>query len=269
MSRLRVRLVLNEGGEGAPLGQIIDISKEVERFLRYLAEDAGIVVGRRDWVARDFENASVRFDVEAPAKFDEQGIDEFNRKFASVDSYEPGTQQLPQGVRFVTVLQYAKAADALAAHENVSFGLYRADGDKPFTFKRLSKLRANELQQKLNERIVFKTTVQGTMHNVGIEENYFNLRERRSGRLLRCDYPAALYDEVHAAATSPDALVYVRGHVSQRRVDHFIESVKAQHVVAAPSIPDVFSKLFGQKPDYTLGMTTEEFVNYGWKDTDE
>ena len=266
MSRLRVRLVLNEGGEGAPLGQIIDISREFERFLRYLAEDAGIAVGRRDWVAREFENASVRFDVEAPAKFDEQSIDDFNRKFEAVDNYKANSEKLPPGVRFATILQYTKAAEALAAHEKVSFGLYRSDGDKPYEYRRLSKLRANELQQRLNEKLTFKTTVQGTMHDVGIEEHYFNLRERKSGRLLRCDFPSSLYDQVHAAAASPDRLVYVRGYISERRVDRFIESVKADQVRAAPPLPDVFTKLFGMFPEYTQGLPTEEFVEKGWGD---
>ncbi|MET3760522.1 hypothetical protein [Sphingomonas sp. UYEF23] len=264
MSRLRVRLVLNEGGEGAPLGQIIDISREFERFLRLLAEDSGIAVNRRDWVARKFENKSVRFDVEAPTGSDETAIEEFNSKFAAVDSFDPAAQKLPTGVRFATVLQYAKAAEALAAHENVSFGLYRSDGDKPFTYKRLSKLRANELQQRLNEKLVFKTTVQGIMHNVGIEEHYFQLRERKSQRLLRCDFPAALYDEVHAAAALPETLVYVRGHVSERRVDRFVESVKVEKVRAAPAIPDLLGKLFGHVPDYTQGMSTEEFTESSW-----
>jgi hypothetical protein len=264
MSRLRVRLVLNEGGEGAPLGQIIDVSREFERFLRLLAEDAGLAVSRRDWVARHFENKSVRFDVEAPLDADDAAIESFNVKFAAVDAFDPQSQSLPAGVRFATVLQYAKAADALAAHENVSFGLYHPEGEKPYTYKSLSKLRAHELQQKLNEKLVFKTTVQGIMHNVGIEEHFFQLRERKSQRLLRCDFPAALYDEVHAAAAMPETLVYVRGHVSQRRVDKFIESVKVQHVRAAPPFPDVFNRLFGQQPDYTLGMTTEEFVDRGW-----
>ena len=266
MSRLRIRMVLNEGGEGAPLGQIIDVSREFERFLRYLAEDSGIAVSRKDWVAREFENSSVRFNVEAPESADEREIEEFNRKFAAVDSFDADAAGLPAGIRFITVLQYAKAADALAAHENVSFGLYHANGDKPFEYKRLSKLKANELQQRLNERAVFKTTVQGTMHNIGIEESYFNLRERKSGRLLRCDYPAALYDEVHEASASPDTLVYVRGHVSQRRVDRYIESVKVQQVRAAPAFPDVFNNLFGKYPDYTLGQSTEDFVDKSWDD---
>jgi hypothetical protein len=267
MSRLRVRLVLNEGGEGAPLGQIIDISREFERFLRLLAEDSGISVSRRDWVARKFENKSVRFDVEAPTDSDSASLVEFNAKFSAVDSFDPATQKLPSGVSFATILQYTKAADALAAHENVSFGLYRsADAEKPYEYKRLSKLRANELQQRLNEKLVFKTTVQGTMHNVGIEEHYFQLRERKSQRLLRCDFPAALYDEVHAAAAMPDSLVYVRGHVSERRVDRFIESVKVQQVRAAPAVPNIFGELFGRVPDYTAGLSTEDFVDKGWRD---
>jgi hypothetical protein len=61
MPLLRVKVVLNEGGEGVPLSQLTDIANEVENFLRYLADDAGIEVNRADWLARAFENKSVRF----------------------------------------------------------------------------------------------------------------------------------------------------------------------------------------------------------------
>jgi len=264
LSRLRIRLVLNEGGEGAPLGQIVDIGREVERFLRYLAEDCGIDVSRRDWVARDFENASVRFDVEAPAQIPDEMIAAFNARFETVAAYDPTSQALPSGIRHQTVLQFAKAADALAAHEKMSFGLYRPDGDKPYEYRHLSKLRAAELQQKLTERLSFTTTVQGSIHNLGVEEHYFNLRERKTGRLVRCDFSAELYDEVHAAASNPAALVYVRGHVSQRRVDRFLEGVKVQSIKAAPAAPDVFNKLFGMYPNFTGGLDTLDFIDRQW-----
>ena len=100
MSRLRIRLVLNEGGEGTPFGKIVDVGREVERFLWYLAEDAGIGIVRPDWVARDFENASVRFDIEAPAIADIHAIEGFNRKLEYVASFDANTQTLGPAVRY-------------------------------------------------------------------------------------------------------------------------------------------------------------------------
>jgi hypothetical protein len=257
-------LVLNEGGEGAPLGQIVDIGQEVERFLRYLAEDAGIEIGRRDWVAHDFENASVRFDVEAPKGLDASAIDAFNRKFDYVATYDPAKARPIEGVRHVTMLQYAKAASALAAHEKMSFGLYRPDGKKPYEYRQLSKLRAVELQQKLTEKMRFKTTIQGTIHDLGVEEHYFSLRERKSGRLIRCDFSPKQYERVHEVAKKPNALIYVRGIVQQRRVDRFIESMKVELLKEAPTAPNVFTSLFGQYPDFTGALSTVEFVDQQW-----
>lgn len=264
MSRLRVRLVLNEGGEGAPLGQIVDIGREVERFLRYLAEDSGVEIGRRDWVARDFENASVRFDVEAPKPLDDDAIDAFNRKFEYVATFDPSKKEAIKGVRHVTLLQYAKAAEGLAAHEKMSFGLYKPGGEKPYEYRQLSKLRAVELQQKLTEKMRFKTTIQGTIHNLGVEEHYFNLRDRKSGRLIRCDFSAKQYDKVHEVARNPNALIYVRGLVDQRRVDRFIEGMKVEMLRQAPVAPDVFTSLFGRYPDFTGELNTLEFIDQQW-----
>lgn len=269
MSRLRVKLVLNEGGEGAPLNQIVDIGREVERFLRYLAEDAGVTVERKQWVARQFENRSVRFDVEAPVEIPDEVVAVFNRKFDYVATFNPEKQSLDGGVRHQTMLQYAKAAGALAAHESMSFGLYKPKADKPFEYRKLSKLRALDLHQRLTETIRVKSTVQGTIHNLGIEEHYFTLRERKSGHLVRCDYPEDLYDEVHAAASNPDSLVYARGLVTFRRVDRLVEAVKVDTIKAAPALPDVFNKLFGQHPDYTGDLSTQEFIERSWGDDDQ
>ena len=256
--------MLNEGGEGAPLGQIVDVGREFEKFLRYLAEDSGVEVGRRDWVARDFENGSVRFDVEAPSALEDGAIDTFNRKFEYVATIDLTKKIAIEGVRHVTLLQYAKAADALAAHEKMSFGLYRPGGEKPYEYRHLSKLRAVELQQKLTEKMAFKTTIQGTIHNLGVEEHYFNLRERKSGKLIRCDFSAKQYDRVHEVAKNPSALIYVRGMVQQRRVDRFIEGMKVELLRPAPSTPDVFTSLFGQYPDFTGGLSTIEFIDQQW-----
>ena len=264
MSRLRVRLVLNEGGEGAPLGQIVDVGKEFERFLRYLAEDSGIAIGRRDWVAHDFENGSVKFDVEAPTVVPDEIIERFNRKFQFVSSFDPNKQPLDGTVRHQTLLQFTKAADALSAHEKMSFGLYQPDAEKPYEYRHLSKLHAADLQQKLTEKLRFRSTIQGTIHNLGVEEHYFQLRERKSSRLIRCDFPAVLYDQVHIAARNPSSLVYVRGQISQRRVDRFVESVRVEVIKAAPPAPDVFNKLFGQFPDFTGDLTTQEFIDQSW-----
>lgn len=267
MSRLRIRLVLNEGGEGAPFGQIVDVGREVERFLRYLAQDTGITVERAEWVARKFENASVRFDIEAPTSVDEQAIASFNRKFEYVAAFD-GSKPLDPTIKRRTILQFAKSADALGAHEKMSFGLYHPGDEKPYEYRHLSKLRAVDLQNKLNETLRFITTLQGTIHNLGVEERYFNLRDRKSDKLIRCDFSAELYDTIHEAAKKPNGLVYVRGNVVQRRVDRAVEGMKVKQIKAAPRSPNVIEQLFGQNPDYTREMATQEFIDQQWGEDD-
>jgi hypothetical protein len=81
MSRLRVKLILNEGGEGVPLSQLTDIAEEAEKFLRYLAHDAGLTIQRGEWLARNFVNDSVRFDIEKESFQPIEAVKEFNRLF--------------------------------------------------------------------------------------------------------------------------------------------------------------------------------------------
>jgi hypothetical protein len=110
----------------------------------------------------------------------------------------------------------------------------------------------------------FKTTIQGTIHDLGVEEHYFSLRERKSGRLIRCDFSPKQYERVHEVAKKPNALIYVRGIVQQRRVDRFIESMKVELLKEAPTAPNVFTSLFGQYPDFTGALSTVEFVDQQW-----
>src|ERR1700688_3157551 len=127
-------MVLNEGGEGVPLSQLTEIAEEAEKFLRYLAEDAGIFVKRSDWLARNFENRSVRFDIEREVNVSLDQAKEFNRKFEYVDRVKTERRSSNGEVKHRTLAQYAKIAKVLGPHEKVAFGLYH-HGDEQLPYR--------------------------------------------------------------------------------------------------------------------------------------
>jgi hypothetical protein len=263
MPLLRVKVVLNEGGEGVPLSQLTDIANEVENFLRYLADDAGIEVNRADWLARAFENKSVRFDVERESRISTVEAKEFNRKFEYVDSVRAKRRKLNGEVRHRTLVQYTKVANALGPHEKIGFGLYRIDAQEPYKYTGLTKRDAEMLASFLSEEATYRGTIHGKIHNVGIEDLWFQLRRSGSNDLVRCDFREALYSEVHEACNRRNALVYVHGLITARRVDQQVTEMRAEKLKVAPSLSDEqYRAFFGADPEYTGKSSSGERNRY-------
>lgn len=261
-ARLRVRLVLNEGGEGVPLAQLSGVSEEAEKFLRYLASDAGISVQRPDWLARNFKNGSLNFDIEDTATHDVDEVKAFNHRFAHVAAVKAGREKLNGIVKHRTVLQFAKVADSLAAHEKLAFGLYRPNEETPFEWSPLTKREATDLKGRLLEEVSFKGTLQGSIHNIAVADLWFHLRDSRSEELVRCEFETKSYDEVIEAAHTRNARVYVRGSIVARRADRHVQRVKVARVVLAPTLSEErYQSFFGADPNYTGKMSTEEFID--------
>lgn len=264
MTILRVRMFLNEGGEGVPLSQLTDIAEEAEKFLRYLAEDAGITVKRNEWLARNFKNSSVQFDIERDTSIDLERAKEFNRKFEYVDRVKTDRRSLNGEVKQRTLVQYTKIAKALGPHEKLAFGLYMPEQEKPYRTLPLTKREAEIFATFLSEEVTYRGSVHGVMHIMGIEEPWFNLRPAKGGDLIRCDFNDALYEQVHEASARRHAIVYVHGQITARRVDRGIIKVLAERIKVAPVLSgDKYLQFFGADPRYTGDLTSEEFVERG------
>jgi hypothetical protein len=261
MPLLRVKMVLNEGGEGVPLSQLTDIADEAEKFLRYLVEDAGILVKRGEWLARNFNNESVRFDVEREAHVSHDETKEFNRKFEYVDSIKAERRRLNGEVKHRTLVQYTRIAKALGPHEKIAFGLYRGEEEKPYRWAPLSKREAEILSGHLSEEVTYRGSIHGAIHNVGIEELWFNLRHTRSGDLVKCEFHEPLYHEVIDACERRHAIVYVHGLITARRVDREITRVRVEKIKVAPRLSDErYLSFFGADSDYSGDLSSEEFI---------
>jgi len=264
MSRLRVKLILNEGGEGVPLAQLSDIASEAEKFLRYLAHDAGLNVQRGDWLARNFVNQSVRFDIEREAFVPLDEIKEFNRKFEIVDAIRAGTAQMDGEVRHRTLVQFTRVAEALGPHEKLAFGLYRAsdlEEENPYKFAPLSKREATQLAAKLSEEITYSGTIQGHVHSIGVAELFFQLRRLRTNELIRCEFKEDLYDHVLEACERRNSRLFVHGRITARRVDRHVSLIKVDRLKSAPQLSEErYEAFFGADPKYTGDLESDEFA---------
>jgi len=261
MSQLRVKIILNEGGEGVPLSQLSDIADEAEKFLRYLAEDSGIVARRADWLARNFRNESVRFDVERESSITIDQVKEFNTRFEYVNRLKSERRPLNGVVSHRTLVQFTKIAGPLGPHEKIAFGLYRPEEEEPYRLIPLTKRDAEIMGSQLAEEVTYRGSLQGEMHNVGVEELWFQLRLARSRELVRCNFREPLYEQVIEACKQRHARIYVHGMITARRIDREISSIVVEKIKAAPILTEArYQAFFGADPNYTGDLTSEDFA---------
>jgi hypothetical protein len=266
MSRLRIKLILNEGGEGVPLAQLTDIADETEKFLRYLAEEVGVHAHRGEWLARNFENSSCIFDIEREALATDDQAREFNNKFEHVNRLKSERGRLNGEIRHRTLAQFARIAKSLGPHEKVTMGLYRPGTDdvQPFRRVALTKREAEILAAHLAEEVTYRGSLHGEMHDLGVAECWFHLRRAGREDLVRCEFREDLYEQVIEACERRHARVYVHGLITARRVDREISKVRVDRIKAVPVLTDEkYQAFFGADPDYTGGLSSEEFAERG------
>lgn len=267
MARIRIRIKLNEGGEGAPLSQLVSVAKEAEIFLRYLAQDIGIELPKSSWLARNFENSSVAFDTESEISTPLDKVREFNAGFNYVAQFDPEKQRVNGHVKQRTLLQFAKIADALGPHEKMGFGLYHESEEKPYTWKPLYKRDALKLKEALTEEITYKGSIQGKADALFSGSLHFRIKLPKSEDIVSCYFEPSLYEAVAKAFQKRLAHIYVLGTVTARRVDRHIIQIQAHDIKVAPYFSDAdYRNFFAAAPDYPGGVldsdTPDETVTH-------
>jgi hypothetical protein len=264
MAKLRIRVKLNEGGEGVPLHQMASVARETDRFLRFLAQDMGLSVAKGQLLARNFADGSLSNDVEFPQEYGTDEERQFNAAMDYAATFNPDEQHLNGAVSQRTMLQFAKIADSLAVHEKIAFGLYRQEAQEPYVWRPLTKRRAVSLQEKLFEEALYVGSVRGLIHNLVVETpQWFGLRLMDGGDIIHCDVRREdVYAQVMEAIGTPGGLVYVRGRVRARRIDRHILGIVAEKIKAAPRLSSSdYERFFGVSPNYTGDLSTEEFID--------
>ena len=109
--------------------------------------------------------------------------------------------------------------------------------------------------------MTYRGSIHGAVHNVGVEELWFNLRRSGSLDLVRCEFREDLYHDVIEACERRRARVYIHGLITARRVDREITSVRAKRIKVAPRMTEErYQSFFGADPNYTGETSSEDFV---------
>ena len=273
MAQLRIRIELQRSHEGVELARLPKLAEEAWRLLRMVAEDSGGVPRECSWVAGGFYEQGIGFDVklDSPGEVDQTAVDSYLKAIDATARAAHDGKYAARGVRDATVLQAAKLADVAGDDETIRIGLL--NGAYEPDWRPLPREMARKIIAHFDEDVEYRGTLQGVIHSIFKESDppYFRLRDFASAKLVRCELPPSLWEDVHDALKRKDAAVFVSGWAKARRLDRRIHSVKVDRLRQGriPLAMGELEDLFGAAPGWTADLNTDEFVDKARSDGDE
>lgn len=261
MARIRIRMTLNEGGVGVRFHKLAEVAQEFEKLFRYLADDLGVSSGTDDWVAREFGNGSVSYDVELSKPVDDSVIPTYNRYVSTLTDFKEDSPPLDSRLSTRTLKQFVSAGKILEADEAIKLGLYQNGKGKPELVKSLIRSTSLELERILEKPIEYVGTVQGKTGTHYKGSDYFDLREPIFGEIVKCYYSKDLYPRILEAYRERDAIVHVAGTIKSNRIEKRPLEVRVTDIaVYAPLSDKEFKKFYGIAPKMTGDESTGDYI---------
>lgn len=263
MSALRIRMELNRGRVGMPFGKLARVCHEATKFLEMLAEDLELPQGDA-WVAEEFENGSVNFDVRHGVQVDPVVAESARQALGMVIGETSENLPIAVRIRSETRRQFRKITRALDPDEVMRIGVYRGDEHRPDPSNWYQVQRSDAVE--LTEGIIDRGTygeVQGVVNAFFKEHQppYVRVRELSTGNLVKCFFRADQYQAAVELLEDKDAVVFVEGWLREDASSGATREVSVEDFTPAVDFDEkAVEGLFGSVPDYTGELTSEEFV---------
>jgi len=262
MSNLRLRIELNKGRVGMPLNKLTQVCQETTRFLDLLCEDIGLPSPRNGWLAEDFENASVDFDLCYPETVSDDVAALGRQALRMVFANTHGLADLALRVRPETRRQFLRIGAALDTDEVARFGVYQDDEARPEQWFELGHSSDIETAARLIDRNAYGE-VQGVIHAFfkDAPKPHLSIRELSTGELVKCYFRSDMYQAAVDLLEDRDAVVFVEGWLKEDAATGQTREVNAEDFRPAPIFdPDLYRRMLGAMPDYTGSQSSEESV---------
>ncbi|MBK8122740.1 MAG: hypothetical protein IPK54_04085 [Dokdonella sp.] len=264
MSRnLRLRIELNKGRHGMPLSKLAQVCQETTRFLNLLCEDLDLPQPKAGWLAEDFENGSVDFDLRHPEVVDAVLV-EFGRQALRMvfgNTYERA--ELALRIRSETRRQFLRIGTVLDTDEVAHFGVYEGNEARP---RQWFDLMHTSEQEAVATRLLDRNAygeVQGVIHAFFKDppKPYLSIRELSTGELVKCFFRPDMYQAAVELLEDRDAVVFVEGWLKEDAATGQTREVNAEDFRPAPEFDsELYQGLLGAIPDYTGQLSSEDCV---------
>jgi hypothetical protein len=263
MAQLKLRIELNKGRTGAPLEKLGDITRQIERFLRSVGDDLKLEVKKGEWIAQNFRNGSVSYDVAFQVDVAESKVRHFNQCIEFVADYDPDAEGLNGIVSDATLLEFGKLGERIDPDETIGLGIYSPDR-KRLKWRRVEYRKASRIRQAVEVPVRAYGSVQGVFHAwlKEAQQPFFQLRELSSDNLVRCYYTDAMYPLIVDGLKLRTAVVHASGQMKLDRAKRSIEEMRVERLdKVEPLSADEFRSFFGMSPLLTGDQSTQQFMD--------
>ena len=255
MAYLKLRIKLNEGHTGVPLGKLGDVTHQFVKFLESIATDLGVELKQNTWLATNFHNGSVLFDAVYQEEVPESVAREFNNCLEFVTDYDPNNCSTEIPVTEATLLEYGKFANCLDPGEEFKLGTFPMDDSKQqVKWHRIESRIVSQVQKAKEMPLSSYGSVQGGLHSLFKEapNPYFKLRELSSKQLIQCSYKPALYPSVINGLKDGNAIIHATGYLQHDRATQTVTKMRVERIdKIEPLTEREFSVLFGMDPNFS------------------
>ena len=256
----RIRVILNKGQRGIALGKLATIADGTAKFLACLGRDLG-TSGSNRWMADNFHNSSVVFDLEDPS-IPEPEVERWRRGLRAVMANDSTDTEINRLIQRPTRKQFAAIQRAIDINESIEFGIYSNGDGKGIEAYQLSGGKEYVLEE-LPESLVYHGEIQGVVHSFYKEAKpqYLKVRQLCTDALITCYFPPQMYRATIETMEAENTVLFVEGEVTERLETGQIESIEVSDFHFAPDFDLAFHlKFIGSKPDLTGKKSSEEVV---------
>jgi len=256
MSRLKITLELNPGGEGVRLDKLANISGELEKFLRSLAHDCGVNVEPGEWVAREFYNSSVGAIVEHIGTVDPAVAVKFDAGIRRFTGFRPEIDDFDNDFSETTIKQFVEIGSKLDTDEVVRIGLHSDDANKnPIEWQQIVKRTTVDVEEATLKPIFYVGSIQGRLGTWFKESDFIYVRDSVFGVLVKCAYRPNMYDTIYRCYRDKRAVIHATGRIKSDRMSGVPKEMAVDQIEKFdPLSDDEFEGLFGCAP----GLIGEE-----------
>ena len=264
MALLRIRVELHRPDTGIEMPKLAELSGEMQKLFRMVADDIGIEHPSGNWVAKNFYNQGIGFDAEyQTGDIDQQQVEAYLHTLDQIATVGDETGWNVRGVRPETLVQAAKVAKVADEGELVRLGFL--NGATPgVSWRPLHKGQAATILERFDEWVEYRGMFQGLIHSLYKEAQppYFDLRDFATGNLVKCQFELSAYEDVVVALKRKDSVVLVSGWVRAKRVDRRINAVRVERIQSTePFDEEKLKAFFGSAPGWTGDLTTDKFID--------
>lgn len=263
MKELRLRVELNKGRVGMPLGKLAAVMEQTVKFLERFSADMQVGETSGKWLAERFENNSVDFDCRLAVPLAAPVQERSRSGLRMVLSGQYAAAETALMISTETRWEFARIAAELDPDEEAHLGLYAPERDEVEEWFTLDARAIRELEDAAAGRGRIFGEVQGIVHSFVKEGRrpYLSLRELSTGNLVKCHFKPEQYQAAVEVLADPEAVVFVEGETAQDAVSGEVVAVEVADFRLAPDFSrEQLHAWIGSMPDYTGTRTTDEHL---------